>query len=95
MYLILIWFIVVLSVLKFALGNVQKECLIKLRTIKISENQFYTVVLLMNDIVVKLILSMKTLNDLQTSMFGSLGTILGDPGAVSRVDKMFVVKVYC
>ena len=21
--------------------------------------------------------------------------ILGDPGAVSRVDKMFVVKVYC
>ena len=22
-------------------------------------------------------------------------TILGDPGAVSRVDKMFVVKVYC
>ena len=49
----------------------------------------------MNDIVVKLILSMKTLNDLQTSMFGSLGTILGDPGAVSWVDKMFVVKVYC
>ena len=49
----------------------------------------------MNDIVVKLILSMKTLNDLQTSMFGSLGIILGDPGAVSRVDKMFVVKVYC
>ena len=24
-----------------------------------------------------------------------LMTILGDPGAVSRVDKMFVVKVYC
>ena len=23
------------------------------------------------------------------------GFILGDPGAVSRVDKMFVVKVYC
>ena len=23
------------------------------------------------------------------------GCILGDPGAVSRVDKMFVVKVYC
>ena len=23
------------------------------------------------------------------------GTILGDPGAVRRVDKMFVVKVYC
>ena len=22
-------------------------------------------------------------------------SILGDPGAVSRVDKMFVVKVYC
>ena len=22
-------------------------------------------------------------------------TILGDPGAVSRVDKMFVVKVFC
>ena len=25
----------------------------------------------------------------------SLEVILGDPGAVSRVDKMFVVKVYC
>ena len=24
-----------------------------------------------------------------------LASILGDPGAVSRVDKMFVVKVYC
>ena len=24
-----------------------------------------------------------------------LVSILGDPGAVSRVDKMFVVKVYC
>ena len=24
-----------------------------------------------------------------------LNSILGDPGAVSRVDKMFVVKVYC
>ena len=24
-----------------------------------------------------------------------LSNILGDPGAVSRVDKMFVVKVYC
>ena len=24
-----------------------------------------------------------------------LSAILGDPGAVSRVDKMFVVKVYC
>ena len=30
-------------------------------------------------------------------MFSWLGyaIILGDPGAVSRVDKMFVVKVYC
>ena len=25
----------------------------------------------------------------------SVGDILGDPGAVSRVDKMSVVKVYC
>ena len=27
--------------------------------------------------------------------FGDTFPILGDPGAVSRVDKMFVVKVYC
>ena len=26
---------------------------------------------------------------------GQAHAILGDPGAVSRVDKMFVVKVYC
>ena len=26
---------------------------------------------------------------------GGIFPILGDPGAVSRVDKMFVVKVYC
>ena len=29
-----------------------------------------------------------------TEMIPSI-VILGDPGAVSRVDKMFVVKVYC
>ena len=27
--------------------------------------------------------------------YGYAYLILGDPGAVSRVDKMFVVKVYC
>ena len=30
-----------------------------------------------------------------SSLFVRLHCILGDPGAVSRVDKMFVVKVYC
>ena len=29
------------------------------------------------------------------SKYCKLSNILGDPGAVSRVDKMFVVKVYC
>ena len=37
------------------------------------------------------------LTSLNVSMFSfhRVKIILGDPGAVSRVDKMFVVKVYC
>ena len=34
---------------------------------------------------------MKNGNKTEIELWG----ILGDPGAVSRVDKMFVVKVYC
>ena len=33
--------------------------------------------------------------DKTVSKYCKLSNILGDPGAVSRVDKMFVVKVYC
>ena len=46
-------------------------------------------------------LSMQPLNkavmSLKSSAHPGLGVflILGDPGAVSRVDKMFVVKVFC
>ena len=39
--------------------------------------------------------SQKRYNNKKENQITSQPYILGDPGAVSRVDKMFVLKVYC